>query len=966
MNIKTDSGISRLIRLTGIYLILIGILTGFTFSPFTGLWTTQNLNAASVRSWPHDQTDLTPDPAIIFGILPNGIRYALMENHTPKDRVSMHLMIQAGSLNETDSERGIAHFLEHMVFNGSTHFKPGEIVKYFQTIGMDFGPDANAHTGFEETVYDLNLPSADTKSIADALMVLNDFATGALLLPSEVNRERSVILAEKRTRDSSAFRTLQSTLNFEFPNVLISKRLPIGEESDLIRMSHDDLKRFYETWYSPDRMTLIMVGAFEPQTVIPLINAQFSGLEPRQSAAVLPDFGILDHQGLKSFYHYESESGKTTVSIGIVEPILPVKDSFDQIKSRLHEKLANQIIQNRLDAKLGKTGTPFTSAEIGSEILLNRFRYAEINAATDPENWESSLTLIEQNLRGALENGFSASETDRVRKDFLTMLDNQVQKTSTRNSTDIAKTIMDQTGDNRVILSPEQQKNLLEPVLLELTPDILHQAFQRAWESSHRLIQITGNADLQASESMSPESRILSAFQRSQKTETIRPVEETIKAFPYLETPVDSGIIQAHDELADLGIIRVQFKNGVNLNLKKTGFKKNQVKANLIFGSGSSMEPADKPGLSLLTTNVINESGVGGLTRDELERSLAGKSTRISFMASEDRFAYQTESVSSELLLMFQLLNTCLVDPAFRDEALSLATERYRQQYQQYIRSVDGMARIHAKKFFSGGDPRFGLPNDDQFASLTLNDVKSWITPYLKEAPLELSIVGDFDVDQALRLASRYLGSLPKRHLEKTSHAFRHPMFPAGQSTTLSVDTAIPKSLIMAAYKTDDFWNIKRTRRLSILGDVFSDRLREQVREKLGAAYSPAAFNHPSRAYAGYGVFQAMVHVNPSDAQKIVDEIHAIAKKLSAAPISDNELKRAIDPAITRIKDMLQTNEYWLNSVLTGSASHPVQLEWSRTLQSDYAAITRSDLFRLAKTYFKPDNSAVLIIQPGS
>ena len=952
--------------LTGIYLVVIGVMMTLSILPSVGFCTPPPRDAATLNQWPIEDAVLTPDPSIVFGTLPNGFRYALMENNTPQNRVSMHLMIQAGSLNETDSEQGMAHFLEHMVFCGSTHFKPGEIVKYFQSIGMDFGPDANAHTGFEETVYDLNLPTSDAKSISDALMVLDDFGSGALLLQSEVERERQVILAEKRTRDSSGFRTLQATLGFEFPDVLISKRLPIGEESDILSMSQDDLRRFYDTWYRPEHMTLVMIGAFNPRAVMPLIQDQFGGLQPKRPLQTPPEFGTLHHQGIKSFYHYESESGNTTVSIGAVESVAPVKDSVDEMKARLMEQLANQIVQNRLDARLGKTGTPFTSASIGSGSFLNRIHYAEINAGTKPENWESSLIFIEQTLRGALEHGFSASETDRVRKDFTAMLDNQVKNKSTRNSTDIARHIMNLTGDRRMILSPEQRQNLFNPILADMTPESLHLAFQRAWSPDHRLIQVTGNVDIHALETTPPESRILSVFNRSQQSPSFKPEADTSVSFPYLDEPVDSGIIQGHDDVIDLGIVRVQFENGVRLNLKKTDFKDNQVLGNLVFGPGSSMEPADKPGLSVLTANIINESGVGKLTRDELERSLAGKSTQVSFSVYEDRFSFQAASIPSELSLMFQLLHTRLVDPAYRDDALSLARERFQQQYQQYIRSVDGMARIHSRKFFAGGDPRFGLPDNDQFASMTLEDVRSWINPYLKQAPLELSVVGDFDMDEVIGLASRYMGSLPTRIGVSESRTAPNPVFPGGQSKTLSVDTAIPKSLILAAYGTDDFWNIKQTRRLSILGDVFSDRLREQVREKLGAAYSPAAFNHPSRAYTGYGVFQAMVHVNPSDARQIIDEIHAISRDLARDPISGNELKRAIDPALTRIKDLLRTNDYWLNSVLTGSVRHPVQLEWSRSIQSDYTAITRAEIHRLAKTYLKPENAAVMVIQPGS
>lgn len=190
-------------------------------------------NPNPLTVWPHEKSDLAPDPAIIFGRLANGLRYVLMENQEPRDRVSMHLIVQAGSMNEDDHEQGYAHFLEHMLFNGSKHFKPGELVKFFQSIGMRFGGDANAHTGFYETVYDVLLPDSKQGSLEKGLLVLQDYAEGALLLPSETEKEKKIILAERRTRDSASYRTYEAVIKFEFPDARISKRLPIGLEKTI-------------------------------------------------------------------------------------------------------------------------------------------------------------------------------------------------------------------------------------------------------------------------------------------------------------------------------------------------------------------------------------------------------------------------------------------------------------------------------------------------------------------------------------------------------------------------------------------------------------------------------------------------------------------------------------------------------------------------------------------------------------
>ena len=226
--------------------------------------------------WPHEKCDLTPDPALTFGTLPNGLRYVLMENPRPEGRISMHLNVQAGSFHETEDQKGLAHFLEHMLFNGSEHFEPGELVRYFQRIGMKFGPDANARTGFFSTVYDVLLPGNSAKSVEEGLLVLWDYAAGALLLPGEIDRERKVVLAEKRTRDSVSYRTFVETLEFELPGTRLADRMPIGEASVLETAGRPRMKAYYDAWYRPEKIVLVLAGDFETEAVVPLIENRFS------------------------------------------------------------------------------------------------------------------------------------------------------------------------------------------------------------------------------------------------------------------------------------------------------------------------------------------------------------------------------------------------------------------------------------------------------------------------------------------------------------------------------------------------------------------------------------------------------------------------------------------------------------------------------------------------------------------
>lgn len=911
--------------------------------------------------WAHLASDLDPDPAVLFGELPNGFRYVVMENKEPAGRVSMHLNIQAGSLHEDDGEEGTAHFLEHMLFNGSTNFQPGELVKYFQRIGMQFGPDANAHTGFRETVYDILLADNSAASIAEGLLVLNDYAQGALLLESEVERERGIILAEKRTRDSVAYRTWVATANFELPNTLVPLRMPIGTKASIANADRASLKGFYDAWYRPEKMMIVMVGDLQTEQVEKMIADQFSAIQARGNRRPVPEFGSLVHRGEKSFYHFEMEADKTSVRIETLRSSAPFKDNRAYRQRRLLEEVGRRILNNRLDARIGKPGTPYTEGRAGVGLFLNRIRYTELSADCSPANWEKTLVSLETLLRQALVYGFTAAELDRVRKDLLAELEHAVKKAATRQSPALSRHLIRKINAERVILSPAQELALLAPMLADTTLKRVNATFRDSWATDHRLILVTGNADLSVA-GENPEQLILDIYDRSRANAVAAPVQANLVQFPYLAAPVGPGQIMQARAVADLGILQVDLANGVRLNLKQTDFEADQVAIRVDFGRGRSHEPEDRPGLGPLTESVVNESALGSLDKDALERALAGKNLSVNFKVAEDSFYFKGQCAQAEIETLVQLLYTHLTDPGFRADAFQHSLEKFNQRYLSLEKSVNGALTLAGLRFLSGGDDRFGLPHKDQIQKLTLADIKTWLMPALAQGPLEVSVVGDFDIPATRAILSRYFGNLPSREPAAETADRRPPTFSRGQLLTLKVQTRLPKGLTIVAYPTADVWDIKRTRRLSVLSEIVSERLRVGIREKLGAAYTTAAFNRPSRAYPGYGVFLTYVQVAPDKVAFIRDEVRKIVQTVATSGITADELKRALDPTLSGIRDARRRNAYWLNTVMAGSKAHPEQLQWSRNILTDYAGITVAEVETAARTYLVNDRAATILV----
>jgi zinc protease len=910
--------------------------------------------------WPHDKSDLSPDSSVIYGRLDNGFRYVLKKNGEPENRVAMSLDIQAGSLHEDDDQRGIAHFLEHMLFNGSTHFPPGELVEYFQSIGMSFGGDTNAHTGFDETVYDIILPEGKKEDIEKGLLVFADYARGALLLQSEIDRERGVILAEKRARDSAAYRAHIKELKFSMRGTRVPERIIIGTLETLNKADHTILKRYYDAWYRPDNMVLVMVGDFEPAMVQPLIEKQFGPLRAAGKASACPDLGrMLETEQTQFFYHQESEMGFTETGIESHWNVEPQNDSIALQTEELRKYLGSKIVQHRLDELSKKSDTPFTSAKIYSGVFLDRFGYGEISTKSEPDKWQQSLTLMENTLRQALQHGFTEEEVQRVKNELLSDLETAVLTQKSRNSKRLTSSIIRSLNENRVFLSPEQERKLYTPLIKNMSVADLEKTFRAIWSHKSRIVKVNGRSVISGDE---PLKGIASIYEAASGIQ-VQPYKDTATIkFPYLQLEGVSGKAVASEEsFSDISSRRIVFANGVVVNLKKTDFQENEIQIAADFGLGKSGAPV--PGLPLLADAVIDQSGTGRLSAEELDKIMSGTSVDLTFRVGQSAFQWKVKSLNKDVELSFQVLQSLLADPGVDPEAYKVSMVRLKQHYDAMTVDVRGAMQLAGNRFLASGNPFVGIPPWSEFSQLGIGQLEKWYIPAAKNGALEISLVGDFDEKEILYLAEKYFSVLPDRKAKEGNK--KTLLFPAGKNKELQVPSVIDKAMLVVAWKTDDFWNIQRTRSLHLLAEVFTDKLRKEVREKLGATYSPQVYNASSRIYDGYGVIQAVLIIDPAQIEMLEKVVLNIADELYQGNISEKELENAKGPMLTSLKDMVRTNPYWLSSVLGLSSRYPQQLQWPLTILSGFSGFTVNDIRALGKQYLQSGSAAVVTVVPA-
>jgi len=908
--------------------------------------------------WPYELSDLVPDPDITRGRLSNGLRYLIKYNNEPKNRVAIYLDVQAGAFQETNEQRGVAHFLEHMMFNGSTHFPPGSLIEYFQSIGMGFGSDINAHTSYNETVYHLILPDGSKEHLENGLLVMADYARGALLLESEIDRERGVILAEKRARDSASYRTRVADSSFAFRGTRIPERRVIGIDTVLEKADRKLLKSYYDSWYRPDNMVLVIVGNIELKKTEKLLAELFSPLNTASAVfPKCPEFGHLNHRDIETFYHFEPELGYTGVSIEVLWDVEPENDTIALEKTELIRQMGSIILQYRLKQLKEMPEIPFTHAGHHYGNIAGRIGYALIATQTEADDWEKSLTLISKILRQAYEFGFYNSEVDRVKKEILAELDSAVLQEKNKDSRHIAQNVIRHINSNRVYQSAEQEQELYTQLLGEINAEDVAREFKKIWGQNNRLISVTGDVQL----GKTAKNTIRTVFESSLIGSVAAYYKKDTERFPYLLPPESIQNPIRIELFPEIGVEKIVFENGLILNLKKTDFADNKFQLAVNYGYGELAEPV--PGMSMLAEDVINRSGSSNLTKTELDAILSGSSVDVRFSIRESSFLWSGSGLKKDFNLLITLLNTLFFDPGFRKNVFDSVMADTEQIYKKIERDIDGAIPLKVQSFFASDNPHFGMPPWKIVRAIDYEQLSSWAQNIAPGHGMEVSVVGDFDREQVIQSVKKYFSSI---ELAKCSQIQpTTAVFPESERIVVEVNTSISKSLIVVAWPTDDRWNISRTRRLHILAAVFEDRIRKRIREKLGATYSPEVYSSNSRVYKGYGFLATQMMVKPGEEEKIIDEIIYLADELRLKGVTEEELMRAKKPVLTSIGDNLKRNSYWLYTVLSESSRFPEQLDWPQTILPDYSSITTKEINILSKKYMDNTKAAIAIVKPG-
>ncbi|MGJ8632599.1 MAG: M16 family metallopeptidase [Luteolibacter sp.] len=919
--------------------------------------------AVDPTPWPTETSDIPADPKAIFGSLPNGFRYMILPNPEPPNRLSVRLHIAAGSLMEDEDQRGLAHFLEHMVFNGTKHYKDANaLIRQMQTRGIAFGAHVNAYTSFDETVYMLDIPDLKPDTLDLTFGIMRDFGDGALLSTEEIDAERGVILSEKRSRDSVSYRMMQQQFNALLPNSLIATRFPIGIEEVIENAPRERFVDFYEKYYTPSNMTFVVVGAIDPAAMEKKITGTFSSMKNPAQPGEKPDLGVVTlPEGTAPHVFADAELDSTEVSINLVRPYNKKPDNTANRIAKFPLEIANYIMGRRFDRLAKKEGSSISSGSASKFNLFNDLEIGSVSVTSADDSWEDAVPVLEQEFRRAIEYGFTEAEISEAKAKLLNSYEESVKRQDTRKSETIATAIAGSVNDGTVFSTPEKNLEVALKALEETTSEKVHNEFVEFWQApGHHLVLSTKTEPEGAATALS------ATWQESTGTPVDPPAAREIVPFAYTDLG-EAGTVADTIQVEDLGVTQLTLSNNIRVNLKPTDFEKNRIHISARIGTGQLSQPKDSPMLDSFATAIFNAGGLGKHSNDELSEILAGRNVSSTLTIGEDAFTLSGSTTPDDKLLQLQLMVATITDPGYRPEALWQFQKAIPVLFQNIDHTTAGPSK-RMNSWLHGEDARYTLADQTKLSNYNIPEVQKWLTPQLKDGYMEITIVGDFTEEGILPDILNTFGTLPKRKLNRSTDTIspRTVAFPeAPAEKTFTYQSKIPQAVATAIWKTDGMrGNIPEFRRLNVLSDIYGDRLREEIREKLGASYSPNAGASGSDALESFGYLIGQSIGKPEDIPLILETMERIATDLSENGATQDELDRALAPTLSSLRKSLRDNGYWLSTVLSQSQADPNRLDLARQRDEDYASINLEEVNALAKKYFAPTNLIKVSILP--
>ncbi len=903
------------------------------------------------------------DPAVRTGVLDNGLTYYIRQNTEPENRAELWLAVNAGSLQEEDDQQGLAHFLEHMLFNGTENFPDMGVVDFLESIGMEFGPDVNAYTSFNETVYTIQVPTDDAEIMNLGFQVLEDWAGNATLDPDAIEQERGIIVEEWRLSDETADGRVQDQV---LPAILgdsrYTDRLPIGDMEIVRNAPPEAFQRFYETWYRPDMMSVIAVGDFEVDEVEQLIAQHFSTLENPAEPAELQSYDIPTHDDTQFLVVTDPELTETEVQIWHKQPARPTRTG-DDYRQALTESFFYSVLNERLLDIERQPDAPFLWTWAGNFEYVQPIDVDVFVAGVEDGSVASGLEAALTEAARLEQFGVTEAELARAKEETLSFYESIYDERNNVESSSHADEYLAHFLNAVTAPGIEYEYEFVKDVVPTITLDEVNGVAAGLAATDNRVIVVTAP---EKEDVVLPTEDELAAVVDAVAKKTIEPLQEELIGTSLMEEVPEPVAIVSETESPDLGITEIELENGVRVLIMPTDFMDDEILfSGFSLGGSSLVSDEDFPEASTIVS-VITESGVGDFGQSELEKLLTGKSVSISPYVRELAEGIEGASSVDDIETLFQLLYLYVTEPRAEQDAFDVFQKQMRSALENRAQDPNAALQDATSLALYGDTIRRGQFSLEEIESLDLaRGLEIYQERFSDMDDAVFIFVGNVDPEMIKPLAQTYLGNLPTSEREESWQDVA-PDLPEG-----IVDEAVFKgegdrSIVRLIFTGPYEPGPENDVTLSAVETVLDILIREELREELGGVYSSGAYIYinelPDSTYAGYIVFGA----EPARVPELIDATFAVIDDLQANGPSEENMTKARSIALSEDEEALKQNGHWLQVLKNAEIYPSLEVEDARQQAQLIEALTADDVQSAAQELFNPNRYVKVVLYPES
>ena len=850
---------------------------------------------------------LPVDPDVTVGELDNGLKYIIRQNSRPENRLVLRLVVNVGSVLEEESQLGLAHLVEHMAFNGTEHFEKQELVDYLESIGMEFGPSINAFTSFDETVYMLQVPTEDPEMITTAFQILEDWAHLLSFEPAEIDKERGVVIEEWRLGRGAAARIQDKQFPIMFSDSRYAERLPIGDVEVLRTFPHEELTRFYETWYRPDLMAVVAVGDFDPSAIEELIQTHFNRLPVPASPLDRPYFGVPDHA--ETYYAIASDQEATSSQVTVMAMQEP-RDitTVGEYRQSLVESLVSRMMNNRLQELTQQADPPFVAAFTGQGRFVRTKRVFQLAALIPEDGHESGLEALLTEAERAARHGFTTGELEREKLDLVRGLERTYTDRENQPSARFASEYISYFLQGDAIPGIEFEYRAGQALMQGITLDDVNEVARASLDQDNRVVLVNA---IEKPGLATPSQADLEQVFATVTSSDVEPYVDTTLDEPLVPEEPEPGTIVGESSIDELSITVWTLSNGVTVWLKATDFKEDEIVMRATSPGGWSNSSLEDHQSATAASAVVQLGGAGAFSRIDLQKALAGKVVGVSPAIGQNTERMSGSASPQDLESMFQLVWLYFTEPREDTTAFQAFVAQNRAVLENRGASPMAAFTDTFNVTMAQGHARARPISLAALDEIDLGRAVDFYEDRFADASdFTFVFVGAIDMDTMRPLVERYLGALPV--VERVDGPVDLDIDPPDGRIEKTVNGGIePVSQTRIAFTGPFGYTAPNRLGMRAMAQALELRLRERMREDLGGTYSVNVNGGYQQIPEERYTVTIRFGSDPQRAEELRAVVFEEIQKLQAEGPSQEDVDKVVEAERRSRETSFESNPYW-------------------------------------------------------